>query len=846
MNNDKISVSLDLDTSYYDKEISKAQEKIDKFGKQLENPFKLDIDLGSELLSGVINEVNSEMEKIASEIDKIQSRISDKQSKLADAAAKYSEASAKWGKDWADKYFSTDQLEQSINVDSTQLDEAYNKMQTLQDALTTISQHKIGDIIDLGDALPQSQELINNFNGLWDYKELGKKIGDGILKGLSKVPGIIKSCVSGFNTMRNKVKDIVKQFNPLGKIIANIGSSIKRQMVTMIASALNPLNNFKKAFSYLTDVLSPRLGATFKNIGNNLTEYIANSPAFKALINDLLYFIKLLETAFNKLASFLNLAKLDLFKTSAKSAKEMEKSTKGAASAAKSLAGFDEINNIANTGGGAGSSDTTPMSSSELFSGKDIDLSIFDYINDKIYKLHDTLESIDFYSVGSHIADGISSFVTKIDWGTLTNSVSIGVQGILKTLTGLFDNLDLEGIGKTITDVFANLDLAGIAEAFSTAIISAYEAMMTLLSEVDWSVLGTQIADFFLNFDWWGVLVAWVQLIGTLLISCTELIWSFVSTLLTGIWNKFYKWFSSTPFGQTVVQVFSDAWSMIKDIWDVAAPYFEATFEVIKAVAETCWEEIKIIFSTAWDIIKAVWDVVVGYFKMIWENIKAIFSVVKSILSGDFEGAWNGIKKIWDNVKSYFQTIWNSIKSIFGSVASFFTTTFSNAVDGIKKAFTPLVTFANLLKEGFKSILNGIITFVEGFCNKVVSGINKLIKSINKIKFDVPDWVPVIGGKTWGFGLSELKEVAIPRLNTGTNYVPQDTYAYIHQGEAVIPKEFNEREFFGNDETNELLLQVIDAINDIEINPYTTVRDVGKTAIDYINTQKRVLGRSVV
>ena len=31
----------------------------------------------------------------------------------------------------------------------------------------------------------------------------------------------------------------------------------------------------------------------------------------------------------------------------------------------------------------------------------------------------------------------------------------------------------------------------------------------------------------------------------------------------------------------------------------------------------------------------------------------------------------------------------------------------------------------------------------------------------------------------------------IPTLDTGTNYVPKDTLAMIHQGEAVVPKKFN-------------------------------------------------------
>ena len=47
--------------------------------------------------------------------------------------------------------------------------------------------------------------------------------------------------------------------------------------------------------------------------------------------------------------------------------------------------------------------------------------------------------------------------------------------------------------------------------------------------------------------------------------------------------------------------------------------------------------------------------------------------------------------------------------------------------------------------------------------NFLIGGINALIKGINKIKFDVPDWVPGIGGKQFGFNIPQ-----IPKLAKGT------------------------------------------------------------------------------
>ena len=53
---------------------------------------------------------------------------------------------------------------------------------------------------------------------------------------------------------------------------------------------------------------------------------------------------------------------------------------------------------------------------------------------------------------------------------------------------------------------------------------------------------------------------------------------------------------------------------------------------------------------------------------------------------------------------------------------------------------------------------------------------------MNRIK--VPDWVPGLGGKGINFKM-------IPSLNVGTNNVKHEGLAYLHQGEAVVPKKYN-------------------------------------------------------
>lgn len=113
----------------------------------------------------------------------------------------------------------------------------------------------------------------------------------------------------------------------------------------------------------------------------------------------------------------------------------------------------------------------------------------------------------------------------------------------------------------------------------------------------------------------------------------------------------------------------------------------------------------------------------------------------------------------WNSIVDWVKNAWNKVKEFWNKhIAQVFTGKFW--LDLAKKC-------GNGLIGGFEGAINGIISMFESMINWVVNG-------LNKISFDVPDWVPGIGGSTFGFSIPEVKfnRVSIPRLAQGAVIPP--------------------------------------------------------------------------
>lgn len=145
------------------------------------------------------------------------------------------------------------------------------------------------------------------------------------------------------------------------------------------------------------------------------------------------------------------------------------------------------------------------------------------------------------------------------------------------------------------------------------------------------------------------------------------------------------------------------------------------------------WDTVKAVGAAAWEGIKSAWNAASSWFS---ENV-----------TGPISTAWSTATT---NLKEWGSNAWTNIKGVWSAASSWFTTNVT----------TPI-------SNGFKGFANGIIGFFEGLVNGAISGINTIINGFNRISFSIPDWVPVIGGNSWGFNLSTVSPIALPRLADG-------------------------------------------------------------------------------
>lgn len=446
-------------------------------------------------------------------------------------------------------------------------------------------------------------------------------------------------------------------------------------------------------------------------------------PVFVKLVNILTQVV----TAIAKFFGMLSGKSWSSQKSAAQGLNDEQKALEGVGSAAedasKSMASFDEINQLTDNsasaaGGGAGGAASTEIAP---------DFSNLDMAEDK---LHDILGLVGAIAAGLlawKIASLFTNDLSKI-WG-----IALAVAGAFALV---YFWLDAWNNGIDLQNFLGMLaGLAALAVGLAIAFGPIAAGIALVVGGLAMLVVG--IKDVIENgFN----LVNTLTIIAGLLaagIGISLLTGSWIPLLIAGFLAALVALVSFTGHGEELIQG-------LKNIIDGFGKFFKGVFTGDMKLAV---EGIKQI----WEGMKQTWNAIVNSIKDAWNMFITWLQSKSPLLASIFQTYGKFVSDVCKNIKDI-------LKGVIDFIVGVFTGDWTKAWQGVT--------------EIFKGIWNNIVAIIEAAINFIINGINLLISALNTIHFEIPDWVPIIGGKSFGISIPLVSQVALPRLAEGAVIPP--------------------------------------------------------------------------
>lgn len=215
---------------------------------------------------------------------------------------------------------------------------------------------------------------------------------------------------------------------------------------------------------------------------------------------------------------------------------------------------------------------------------------------------------------------------------------------------------------------------------------------------------------------------------------------------------------------------------LVKDIIDMINDPSWKNFITILGDVAVVIGGIMLAMGNWWGLLVIVIGAIVKYVAENWDKIKEILSKVGSWIYeniikpvGDFFG------KLWDKIKNGVSSVVSWIKEKFQPIKDFFSGLISKVVESFDKGKKNVTDGLGTVKNTFKNIIN-----------KIIDGLNKLIRGLNRIHFDMPDW---LGGGHFGISIREIPRLARGGIvnNPGRGVMMGSYIAGENGAEAVLP-----------------------------------------------------------
>lgn len=433
----------------------------------------------------------------------------------------------------------------------------------------------------------------------------------------------------------------------------------------------------------------------------------------------------------------------------------------------KALAGFDEINKLSSgtTAAAESSSDDIGILAGNSGGSSAVAESAPAWAD----QIRQSLESVSAWMQETW-APTISQAV---------NTVSPSIDRLKAAFSGIFG--DVGTLAEPVRSLFANSVVPFLQTGFANCAAIASSALSTIGTILSgaWSsfifpVLQTGISTAY------PVILGFFGNVGSI---ATQIFWianNLIQKVFTG---------GVMPALSLLSQVFTGLWEGIATAYNTwAAPIFSGVQKAIDNIGQmltNCWE----------GLVKPIWEEIVAALTEIWEqNLKPLWDNILDFVGELVDCAltiYNNViapillwvqRKVYPIVVGVVQEIVDRVKIVIQGIV--------DAVNGIVTALKGIVQFIkgvfsgdwrdawNGVKSIFKGVWDSLVAIVKipvnliiEMINKMLTGvigaINKIVGAINTLSFDVPDWVPGIGGETFGFNLKEIPIPRIPKLATG-------------------------------------------------------------------------------
>jgi hypothetical protein len=243
------------------------------------------------------------------------------------------------------------------------------------------------------------------------------------------------------------------------------------------------------------------------------------------------------------------------------------------------------------------------------------------------------------------------------------------------------------------------------------------------------------------------------------------------------------------------------------------------------------WQNLITALQPAIEWIKSTASWIVGKFKERFQELGQVFKEK----SGDISETLTNLGIIFSVLWQKIQPILEKIKNLFGFVFDFIGGVSSETLKNIIDAFSGLVQFvAGVLTGDWKKAINGILKMFNAMISNMLSGLNGLISALNKVRFNIPDWVPSLGGKSFGINIPKLTAPQIPYLAKGAVIPPNAPFmamlgdqrhgtnieaplSTIQEAVANVMEDYSAANMAGHGATAAVLREILEAVLGIEI-----------------------------